>query len=80
MYFHPMFWERFLVYFIMPNHASPRLLSAVGGSSELSESEEFREAENISWLFQPYLSHEKKPALLSIESWLVNRDPYSGLL
>ena len=24
------------------------------------------------------VSHEKNPALLSIESWLVNRDPYSG--
>ena len=24
----------------------------------------------------PHLSHEKNPALLSIESWLVNRDPY----
>ena len=26
------------------------------------------------------MSHEKNPALLSIESWLVNRDPYNGLL
>ena len=26
------------------------------------------------------VSHEKNPALLSIESWLVNRDPYNGLL
>ena len=26
------------------------------------------------------LSHEKNPAVLSIESWLVNRDPYNGLL
>ena len=25
------------------------------------------------------MSHEKNPALLSIESWLVNRDPYNGL-
>ena len=29
----------------------------------------------------PYMSHgPKNPALLSIESWLVNRDPYNGLL
>ena len=26
------------------------------------------------------LSKEKNPALLSIESWLFNRDPYIGLL
>ena len=26
------------------------------------------------------LSYEKNLALLSIESWLVNRDPYNGLL
>ena len=26
------------------------------------------------------LSHEKKSLLLSIESWLVNRDPYNGLI
>ena len=26
------------------------------------------------------VSHEKKALLLSIESWLVNRDPYNGLL
>ena len=25
-------------------------------------------------------SHEKNPALLSIESWLFDRDPYNGLL
>ena len=25
------------------------------------------------------LSHEQKPLLLSIESWLVNKDPYNGL-
>ena len=25
-------------------------------------------------------SHEKKTALLSIESWLFNGDPYNGLL
>ena len=31
-----------------------------------------REANNI-------LSHEKKQLLLSIESWLVHRDPYNGL-
>ena len=29
---------------------------------------------------QIHLSHEKNPALLSIESWMVNRDPYNGLL
>ncbi len=27
-----------------------------------------------------YMSHEKNPAILSIESWLFNRDPYNGLL
>ena len=26
------------------------------------------------------VSHEKKNLLLSIESWLFNRDPYNGLL
>ncbi len=26
------------------------------------------------------MSHEKKTALLSIESWLFHRDPYNGLL
>ena len=25
------------------------------------------------------VSHEKNPALLSIKSWLVNRDPYNGV-
>ena len=33
------------------------------------------------WLvFFSQMSHKKSPALLSIESWLVNRDPYNGLL
>ena len=31
------------------------------------------------WL-QTNVSHEKNPALLSIESWLVNMDPYNGFL
>ncbi len=26
------------------------------------------------------MSHEKKTALLSIDSWFFNRDPYNGLL
>ena len=34
-----------------------------------------------SYNLQPVqLSHEKKNLLLSIESWLLNRDPYNGLL
>ena len=34
------------------------------------------------WRLSPkiHLSHEKNPRILSIESWLVNRDPYNGLL
>ena len=27
-----------------------------------------------------HVSHENKPALLSMKSWLFNRDPYNGLL
>ena len=32
------------------------------------------------WELQPSGFNGKKTLLLSIESWLVNRDPYNGLL
>ncbi len=35
---------------------------------------------NKPWHDMNHESHEKNPNLLSIESWMVNRDPYNGLL
>ena len=63
-----------------PNYLLTGMILQVKGGEVTGHFHSFL-VEARSWHVDPTLEQRKKPGrMLSIESWLINRDPYNGVL